>query len=388
MSAAKGRVDAAAAGVRSAQSAFLPQISANTIATSGSYRSILDCSPGVTPPYWLTVPSGGFLDQNLTLMAPLFTGGRLQSGVAAAKWNRRAAEGALAELRGEVTLEVQDAYLRVLVARQMVDVQEAKVAAATELLRTTTAQLEAGKGIEASTERVQAELSHAKRSLTSSRNDAAKAFLDLDAVIGLDFGSSITLADALSLSPVRGKLDDYLAIAKSARGQMLVARAMAEAAKADVRSTRAEGSPQIFGQAMTDLASPGTGSGGTLGLTLSIPIFDGGRIRADVAAARSAQDQAEANVASVAIAVESEVRKAWLDVETAQANADSAAASVKAAQSAYDVIALRVGAGKSILVEQLDALEALTEAKADLAQALYEHGIAIDRLVRAAGGSK
>jgi outer membrane protein TolC len=51
-------------------------------------------------------------------------------------------------------------------------------------------------------------------------------------------------------------------------------------------------------------------------------------------------------------------------------------------------MALRVSAGKSILLEQLDALQALTEAKGDLSQATYEQVVAVARLDRAAGGAK
>lgn len=388
LAAARSQVLAASADVRSARSALSPQVSANSFATTGSYNSILSSSPGVMPPYWLAVPNGGFLDQNLMLMMPLFTGGRLQALVGSSSWQQRAAEGELAEMRADVALRVEDAYLRALVANQMVAVQEAKLTAAQELLRTTQAQFEAGKGIEASVQRVQAEVSRAQRSLTSSRNEVAKALLDLDAAIGADFDSSITLADQLLLQPEIGSLPAYLEIARASRGRLLAAKARAEATSADLHAAEAQRSPQLYGQAMGDVASRRLGTGATFGLTLSIPIFDGGRISSEVAAAKAQRSKAQAEVSEVLIAVENEVRQAWLDVETAKANSASAEASVKAAQSAYDVVALRVGAGKSILVEQLDALQALTEAKGDLAQAIYEHNIALAKLARATGGVK
>ncbi len=388
LSAARSQVQAASAGVRSARSAFAPQVSANSFATSGSYSSIISSSPGVMPPYWLVVPNGGFLDQSLMLMLPLFTGGRLQAGVNSASWQQRAAEGELLEARADVALRVQDAYLKALAAKQMVAVQEAKVAAAQELLRTTQAQFEAGKGIEASVQRVQAELSHAQRRLTGARNEVAKALLDLDEAIGADFDSSITLTDDLSLTMETGTLGAYIETAMASRGRLLAARARAEAATAEIRAAEGQRSPQLYGQAMGDVASRRMGSGTTFGLTLSIPIFDGGRISADVVAAKAQRAKAQAELADVTLAVEKEVRQAWLDVETAKANAASAETSIKAAQSAYEVVALRVSAEKAILVEQLDALQALAEARADLAQAIYEHNIAIAKLVRAAGGAR
>ncbi len=388
IAAMRAQLGVTSAEVNSARAALSPQLSANSYATTGSYGSIVSSSPGVMPPYWLNVPRGGFLDQNLMLMLPLFTGGRLQAIVSSATWQRRAAEGELAETQAAVALLVQEAYFKALVAKQMVLVQESKVASAQELLRTTQAQFEAGKGIEASVQRVQAELSRAQRSLTSARNEEAKAMLDLDAAIGTDFASSITLTDTLSPGASNGTLDEYLARAKASRGRLLAARARAESVGADVRSAEAQRAPQLYGQAMGDVASQRMGTGATFGLTLSIPIFDGGRIRSEVAAAKANRARALAEEADAAIAVENEVRKAWLDVETAKSNAASAQASVKAAQAAYDVMALRVSAGKSILLEQLDALQALTEAKGDLSQATYEQVVAVARLDRAAGGAK
>lgn len=386
--AARAQLSASAAEMKSARAGLAPQLSANSFAITGSYGSIVSSSPSVMPPYWLNVPSRGFLDQNLMLMLPLFTGGRLQAVVSSASWQQRAAEGELAETQADVALKVQDAYLNGLVANQMVLVQEAKVAAAQELLRTTQALFASGKGIEASVQRVQAELARAQRSLTSARNQELKALLDLDAAIGADFASSITLTEELSALTISGTLDEYVLKATKSRGRLLAARARAEALGADVRSAEAQRSPQLYGQAMGDLSSQRMGTGSTFGLTLSIPIFDGGRINAEVAAAKANRAKSQAELADIAIAVENEVRQAWLDVETAKSNAASAEVSVKAAQSAYDVVAMRVSAGKSILLEQLDALQALTEAKGDLAQAIYEQNLAIARLDRATGGAK
>jgi outer membrane protein TolC len=54
-------------------------------------------------------------------------------------------------------------------------------------------------------------------------------------------------------------------------------------------------------------------------------------------------------------------------------------------KEAYDVMVLRVENQRSILLEQLDALAALTQSRANLAQALYDHSIAVARLQRAIG---
>jgi len=338
----------------------------------------------VEPPAWMLVPTGSFLDGNLTLMAPL-AAPRVWAMSSSATWRAKAAAGDLAETRADLSLQVTEAYDRVLLARQMVLAEQAKVTAAQELVRTTQALLDSGKGIEASVQRTQAELSQAQRALTSAQNDESKAILDLEEAIG-DLSITLDPSDALNLASPTSTLEDYLTRAKRTRGMLASARAKQEAASFDIRAAEGQRLPQLYGAVMSD-ATNRQGMGGlTAGLTLSFPLFDSGRISAEVSQAKSMKTKADAGVRQAELAVEKQVRQAWLDVQTAQANAVSAEAAVKAAQAAYDVTALRVSAGKSILVEQLDALEALIRARTDLAQATFDQVLAVARLNRAAGG--
>jgi outer membrane protein TolC len=95
--------------------------------------------------------------------------------------------------------------------------------------------------------------------------------------------------------------------------------------------------------------------------------------------------KAKAEQRDRALDVENEIRQAWLDLETARANAESARAEVASAEAAYQVVALRVEAGKGILLEQLDALQALNRARAMYAEALYMQQEAIAMVRRAVG---
>ena len=96
-------------------------------------------------------------------------------------------------------------------------------------------------------------------------------------------------------------------------------------------------------------------------------------------------EKAQAEERSAQLTVEREVREAWLDLQTAGANVESASASAAASEEAYNVMHLRVINGKSLLVEELDALHTLIQARADVAQTLYDHEFALARLRRAAG---
>ncbi len=384
LDAGRSDVATARAEAQAAGSELLPQASANGFATSGNNSGIFGSSAFPGPPTWLLVPNGTFLDGNFSLMVPILAP-RAQSMARSASWQAKASLGDLAELQAELVLTVTEAYARVLLLRRVAEAEEAKASATQELVRTTQALFEAGKGIEASVQRTQAELSRAQRALTSARNDEAKALLDLDAAIG-DVSLNIDPSDDLKQVETSDLLGAYLDRAKNSRGVLVAARAREEAAASDVRAAGAERLPQLSGSVMGDTSDRRNMSGVSAGLVLSFPIVDGGRINADIARAKSMEAKVSAGRRLAELNVEKEVRQAWLDVQTARTNAASAEASVRAGQSAYDVTALRVSAGKSILVEQLDALEALVRAKADLAQATFDQVLAVARLDRASGG--
>ena len=385
LSAARMDADGAKAGARAARAMQLPQISANGFATSGNNASVISSSPNVMPPEWMLIPTGNFVDGNLSLMIPVLSS-RLQAMAGSASWQSQAAAGDLSEAEAELSLQVTEAYDRVLLAKEMVLAEQAKVAAATELVRTAQAMFDAGKGIEASVQRSQAELSAGQRALTSTKNEEAKALLDLEAAMGVDMSTPLELSDPLTVAPLTSSLSNYIAIAKKKRGMVQAARARAASAGADIGAAKSQNSPQVYGVVMSDATNRSDMGGVSVGLTVSLPLFDGGRIRAEVSQAKSMRTKAEANLKLAEITSEKEVRQAWLDVQSAQTNKTSASSAVTAAQASYDVVVLRVSAGKSILIEQLDALEALVRAQSDLAQATFDEALAVAKLNRAVGG--
>jgi outer membrane protein len=372
-----------------ARSRTLPQLSANGFASKGNMPNILQSAMGVEPQALILAPDRRFSDVNLTLMAPLFTSGYLPGLVAAARARERATIADVSGMRAEVALRIREFYTRALYGVELVKAQEARVAAAKVMVANASAQFEAGKGIEAAVRRSEAELAEAQRDLTMAENDRRKMLLDLLAEMGASMETPVTLTENLTFLPPDRKLQESLSAADKTRGELLAARLRARAAEKQISSAKGALGPQIYGFAMGDTFAPrdamGKRSGYTVGVTLSLAITDGGMRSSEVAAARAMRDKAQADVDRWELQVEKEVRQAWLDIETAAQTYQTAQAALTASQAAFDVMVLRVESGKSILVEQLDALAALTRARANVAQALYDHQLAVARLSRAVG---
>jgi outer membrane protein len=366
-----------------------PQISANTYLSSGSMPNILGTAMGVSPVNALTVPEKSFIDQNITLMVPLYTGGRLSGAVKAASGREDAAEANIATAQADVALLVREHYYRALLSAEFVEASRARVDASAGMLVITRAQFEAGRGIQASVARAEGELADARRMLALAQNERTKTLLELKRTMGVHLDSDIVLSDMLSITPPTDDLRDELAEANRLRPELLAARARLEAARAGTGSAKGSRKPQIYGAAMADAFAPrGDGNksgGGTVGIVMSIPLFDANQRRSEVAQAEALQRRAEAELKDLELRVAMEVRQARLDLETAVENYRAAGTVVQSSQAAYDVVRLRVENQRSILVEQLDALAALTQTKVNLAQALFDHSTAVARLRRAIG---
>jgi len=385
LKAARAEFLGALANERGAKAMLGPQVSVNGFTTTGNNTSILGSVPKTDPAVSMQVPPGQFSDGNLMLMLPILAGD-VKAMAASAKWQSQAAAGDYREAEAELELSVRQSYFVVKSMHEDVLAAQASYEALLEMLKTTKARFEAGKTIEASVQRVQAELSRAERDLKTAKNSEAKAYLDLLQVIGGKLDAQIQLLGLTDPETKTFQIEELVKSAMANRGMLMANTARTKASEADLRAARALSTPRLYATGMADATNRRDMGGVTLGLSMSFPLFDGGRVKSEIEKAKSMKARAEADLASAKLQVEKEVRQSLLDYETALENLKSATASAQAASSAYDVISVRVEAGKAILLEQLDALDLLTRARTDVAKARLDLLTAFARLSRSTGG--
>jgi outer membrane protein len=368
--------DAASAEARGAQAQTKPSLSTTTYGTVGDSPNILTTSPGVTPQNIFSVAPRGFADQNLMLMVPLYTGGRLGRAAASARKQGEVA-GLTVQAAGlSVTEQVTEDYTNAALQQALVDAAQARLTAEDEQVRVTQEKVNTGRSAPVDLLREQAEQADAKQALQAAQNNAALALVDLRAAMGVSQESNIGLSETLDGLAAPGgtlpaPLQDALRQAEAHRPELAAAQKLVEAAQSGVSAARGEYAPQVYGVAMGDAtAGQGIGRAGyTVGLTASLPLYDAGQRRADVDGASARLDRSRADALQARQQVDQQVATAWLTLQTATAQVQDAATGVTAAQEGYDLAALRYNAGKSVTAERLDALSALTRAQGTLAQA-------------------
>jgi outer membrane protein len=396
---AVAELKAAEARLQMARSEKRWQLSVNAFASTGTEGAILTSPPTIMPSATMLLPRRTFFDANAMLMFPIFTGGRLEALIHQAEAVRHATAAQLEAMRLDVALETKLAYRRALLAREMVRVAEVYVAAMEERVRVDKVAAQVGRIPEFWVLRSEAELANARQMLANAQRDYEAALIALKAIMGVHPDSEITLTDELQWDEGRGARDELrvgelpkreklLAEAMEKRPELRAALRQAEAQNYAVRAAKALYAPQVGWTVMANYMS-GTGDmgqGGYLaGIAVGLPIFDGGRRKAMVGEAQAMREKALAEMERLKLQIASEVDTALRELQTALQNLQTAQTALKAAKEDERVAKVRYEAGRSVLVEYLDALVTLLRAQVNEAQARYGLAVAEDKLRRAIG---
>jgi len=255
--------------------------------------------------------------------------------------------------------------------QQAVDMKSAGVIAAIDVLR------------------AQVELQVQQQRLVAAQNDFEKAKLALARAIGLPVSQPFRLTTEAPYRPNPSiKLEQALEQAFRERPDYQSALAQQKAAELSRRAATAEHLPSIG--LNTDYGILGlepTSSHGTFSSTasLQVPIFQGGRIRADVAAADALLKQRQAQAQDARARVEYEVRSAFLDLNSAVQLVEVSRSSVQLATDTLQQARDRFAAGVTNNIEVIQAQESLALTNENYIASLLAHNLSKLALARALG---
>jgi outer membrane protein TolC len=271
-----GAVRTARAGERSARAAYLPTLSLESNVLRSTTPSPFS-QPGA-----LSNTANHSAGAGLATNLDLFTGGRRGADRRRASAVADASEAGLMARRYAVGLDAQRAVFDQLRARDLVRVQQARVARAEQGLSYAQHRHDAGVATRSDELRARLELSQARQELAAVEGDLRTSRYALGRVVGVDGAVDAQPID--SLAPHALALDDSAIVQMVVDGAPIVRAAAAEdrAAGASVRAARARYSPTVqLGGAYRVIGQPETNLPGSndpvwaLRLGLSYPLFDG-----------------------------------------------------------------------------------------------------------------
>ena len=288
-----------------------------------------------------------------------------------------------------VVLATGNVYLEAIAGAARVETAQAQVATAKALHDKAVAQQQAGVSPAIDTLRAQVQFQTRQQQLIVATNDFAKQKLVLARVIGLAAGQEVSLAEHAPYEPFPiPDLQESLQRAYKLRSDYKAAQSRVAAAQFEYSAARAGYYPTLnfaanYGQigAVPGDVLPTFAAIGTL----NIPIFEGGKVHADVLKAEASLRQAEAQLADVRGLIDQDVRNALLDLKSSSDQVEVAQSSVNLAEQALAQSRDRFSAGVTDNLEVIQAQEAVASAHESLISSLYFHNLAKVSFARAIG---
>ena len=292
---------------------------------------------------------------------------------------------------------VQTLFLGALQAYYSAQATRAAVSSALQAERSARESFQAAEarykvGVATPADRLQAQTAFSQATLNRIRaeGEARNALGSLANALGFNAQQAIVLADLPALpagSAFQKEVDALIAEAQARRPDLRAAEAQVRAAQASVDVARAQGRPTIsLGAGPSWQESAGvTQQGGSLGLTLNVPIFSGFDTTYRV---RSAAAQAEVRAAQrdrIRNQVALDVWKAYQSLTTATQSLQTTADLVASAEQSERVALGRYKAGVGTILDVLSAQSALASARLQRIQAQLDWNVYRATLAQSVG---
>ncbi len=303
--------------------------------------------------------------------------------------DERAAQYSYKDARDMVVLATGNAYLEALSGAARVETAEAQLKSAQALHDKAVDQQNAGLSPAIDTLRARVEMQNRQQQLIVSRNNYAKQKLVLVRAIGLPVGQGIALTSKAPYDSLTALgIEESLQRAYGSRSDYLAAVQQVRAAEHYRKGASAEYFPSVDMTAdYGDLGINPGNSHGTFQVSgrLNIPIFQGGKVHADVLQAEATLWQNRARLENLRGQIEYEIRTALLDLEAADEQVQVARSSVELAEQTLTQARDRFAAGVTDNLEVVQAQESVAGAHESYISSLYAHNLAKIELVRAMG---
>jgi outer membrane protein TolC len=349
--------------------------------------------PGAPPVGFLNLPDNWGLSARANL--PLYAGGRISGHIDAAVESERAAGLDLDASRRSVVLETEDAYWRLLTARESERVLREGLAAFQAHLK--DARNRERFGLAARSEVLAVEVEHERAQLRRLRaeNAAQLAEANLVRLLHLPPDAVVEPTEKLETPPPAPEdLEDLVQRALEARPEREGLLARVRAAEATVRVAQSTTRPHLGLTAGYLYANPNRNfvppdetwrSSWDVGVEVSLRVFDGGRTSASVARAQANVEALRQRLDDLERHIRLQVTSARLEVRAAHVATRVADGAVAAGEESRRVSADRYREGVIPSSELLDAEIALLEAGLERTQALAGARLAAAELDRAVG---
>lgn len=293
------------------------------------------------------------------------------------------------EARELVVLAVAGTYMQVVATATRIESQRAQVANAQAIYDQAQVRKTAGTNSRIDVMRTLVQLQTEKQRLSSIESDYRQQKLALAGTIGLPLDREISLVEPLVEDGAPApEMDVAIRQAFQLRSDLQASEAQVAAAKKVLDAARGERLPVIAANANYGISGPNPSSVHpvyTATVSVSVPVWNGGRTKGDIREAESTVHQREAELADQRRQTEQEVRSAVMKLETATGQMQLAVSNRTYAAETLKEARDRFSLGVANSVEVVQAEQQAATAETDYVSSLLSLGLARLNLSKAMG---
>ena len=276
----------------------------------------------------------------LVIDQPLWTGGRVSSALAVAKANSAAGRARLRGTEGDLLLELIAAFSDVRRDTRILATRAKTVRVLEATLDEVVARREAGELTRTDIAQAESQLLAARAQFNSAEAQLEASRAAFTAIVGREPGA---LAPEPDLPGLPGSADEAFALAELANPELAQAIATELAARARIGLAEADGRPSLTLRGTAGTSGPALPFSAsehdatfTGQVTLTVPLFGGGRVRSAVAQARNRQSAEALRIEATRRTLVQSVINAWNQWVTAERNVAAQELQRRAARVFYE----------------------------------------------------
>ena len=317
----------------------------------------------------------------LNTSVPLFTGFQIPNQIKLAKLNLEGATADLEKAKNDIRMKVAEAYVQILYDMELSDV----------------ARLEAfvknGKAAEAELSQQKATLANSRLTATQADNNYRLAVLTLTQLLELPTpeGFSIVrpdISEIIGLTGLTGLTPDLIyAEALGVKPEILSQQLKLKGYEHSIKIAQAANYPTLSfngGLGTNYYTTSGFDSDGfgtqlknnfsqSIGLNLSIPIFNRFQTRNNVRSARIDHENQQLQLESTKKTLYKEIQQVYYNALNAQSKEKSSEEAVQSTKDAFQLMQAKYENGKATITEFNESKNNYLKSESNLVQARYEN---------------
>ena len=326
---------------------------------------------------------------DVTLRIPLYSGGKITSEIKTAELLHLAETKRLARTREELVFNVASTFYVMLGQQGVIRAVKQSIDAMEGHVKRIKALENMRKAAPVDVMRTEVRLAELRQSLIRENNTLAVAKRVLANFMGARDAAWSVSGELPLPGPLPGTPESLIAKSLEIRPDYQAAKDRMAAQEHKVDTAKAGKLPVVsllglYGGRMAGTTE--TEETGAVGIGLSVPIFDGGRVDALVRQERAVLSAARERLVKLELQIRQDVETAHLNCDSSDRQFGVARQSVGLAEEVLRIERLKYEMGRGTALDVLDAQSALLQACTSVARAMVDSNISRARLALATGG--